>query len=256
MIKFLYTVLVLSALFSVELGFAQKAGKDKSAKPNEEAKVSAERDSTKALIQDPSDTLYVFEPSHSLLQSAVGTSVSHSAYGPHVVISGNGYGFGFFYQTELDANTMLMADFFASGARNTAEFEVQDGYYIYVPNKVHRVFILPFMIAINRTLFAESMSERMRPYLIGGVGLNCVLVGSYDPYSSDFFQSIGSSVSYLRPGAFVGVGAAIQNTEKSTISFDARYYYLPFGGDGIESIRNVPMREFNGLFLSLSVGFR
>ncbi len=202
------------------------------------------------------DTLYIFEPSKSLLTSTSQSGGSAIMYGPTVAISGSGYAGGAFYQIDLWENTSLAADFVISAARRSAEFEIQDGKYTYVPNKVHRVLVLPFMLSVTRVLFADAMTQNMRPYVNAGMGANWVLVGSYDPYSNDFFQSIGSALSFVRPGGFLGCGALIRNTEKTYINFAVRYYVLPYGGDGVESVRNLPMKDFNGLFLSLSVGFR
>jgi hypothetical protein len=48
----------------------------------------------------------------------------------------------------------------------------------------------------------------------------------------------------------------IENSEKSYVTLDARYYLIPFGGEGLESIRGRPMKDFNGLFISLAIGIR
>ncbi len=156
---------------------------------------------------------------------------------------------------ELSTSTMLSLDVLMSAARKSEEFEVQDGTYTYVPNKIHRVFILPCMLGLSQALFTEEMTGRMRPILSCGIGLNTVLIGSYDPYASDYFQSLFHAQSEFRPAAFVGVGASVRNSESSSMIIDARYFILPFGGDGVESIRGVPMVNFDGLFLSLSVIF-
>jgi hypothetical protein len=34
-----------------------------------------------------------------------------------------------------------------------------------------------------------------------------------------------------------------------------RYYYIPFGGNGIDSIKDLPMKDFGGLFIALGIAF-
>jgi hypothetical protein len=38
------------------------------------------------------------------------------------------------------------------------------------------------------------------------------------------------------------------------MGFTLRYYTIPFGGEGLESIQGVPINNFGGVFLTLSVG--
>ena len=51
---------------------------------------------------------------------------------------------------------------------------------------------------------------------------------------------IGASFGSLGKGSFIGV--------------NIRYYTIPFGDPGLESLAALPISNFGGVFLSLSVG--
>ncbi len=199
------------------------------------------------------DTLYVFDPAQPLT-SPVSRSKGNTNYGFRVAFSGNGYGAGFFYQRDITDVLSIGADLLISGARNTSELEIQDPVtleYI-VPGKVNRLFILPVTVDLQYRLFQTSLSETLKPFLVAGVGPTFVIAA---PYTYEFFNSFSYAQTFIRFGGFIGAGASVRSSEKNYISVDARYYIIPFGGDGIESIKGKPMKDFNGLFLSLSLGF-
>jgi hypothetical protein len=50
------------------------------------------------------------------------------------------------------------------------------------------------------------------------------------------------------------MGANFGSNNKTLVSANIRYYIIPFGGEGLESIKDLPITQFGGIFLSLSFG--
>ena len=206
---------------------------------------------------NPDDSIYVFESPVPLVGAKRNDIVDPTSLFFRLMISGNGYGLGFGYAYDHNANWSMAAELALTGARNTSELEMQDPYtlIIYVPNKINRIFLVPMLLTGRYTIPREYVAENIAPYVSVGAGASAVVQAPYDPLG-DVFSSLGSSTSYVRPAAYVGAGITMENTETSYVTLDARYYVLPFGGAGIESIRGKPMKDFNGVFLSLAIGFR
>jgi hypothetical protein len=75
------------------------------------------------------------------------------------------------------------------------------------------------------------------------------------PYYHEFFSSFGDATFYGRFGGFVGIGAYFGNIAKGNlVGANIRYYAIPFGGAGLESMAGLPITNFGGIFLSLTVG--
>ncbi|MFM8473296.1 MAG: hypothetical protein ACKOBV_07240, partial [Candidatus Kapaibacterium sp.] len=207
---------------------------------------------------DPDDSVYVFESPTPLSGPTREIIADRTSFLIRLMISGNGYGLGLGYAYDISSSWGLFADLAFSGARNTSELELQDPYtlVVYVPNKVNRLFIAPLCMGMRYDVPKEYVAENIAPYLSFGAGASAVIRAPYDPFTSDVFSSFGYSTTYVRPTGFVGAGIMIENTEKSFVTLDARYYVIPFGGEGLESIRGKPMKDFNGVFISLALGFR
>lgn len=206
----------------------------------------------------PDDSVYVFE-SPVPLAGPLSRGISDpTSFLIRLMISGNGYGLGFGYDYQVSANWSVFADFALSGARNTSELELQDPYtfIVYVPNKVNRLFILPLCLGTRYNIPKEYVADNISPYLSLGAGASAVVRAPYDPVNGDLFSSLGYADTYSRPAGFVGAGMIIESSEKSYATIDARYYIIPFGGEGLESVRGKPMKDFNGLFVSVAIGIR
>jgi len=93
----------------------------------------------------------------------------------------------------------------------------------------------------------------LRPFISAGIGPTFILS---TPYDREFFNAFGYGAFYTRFGAFIGAGANFGNTNRSIMGLNIRYYFIPFGGNGLESIRDLPIKNFGGVFLSLSLGIR
>jgi hypothetical protein len=204
---------------------------------------------------NPQDTNYTFESPRPLLKASPEFRSLNKAWGLDLLFSNSGFGAGFFYQIKFAKYYNAFASLYISGARNTDEFEYYDPIEnkIVIPGKINRVFMFPMTFGIQRTIFNETLSDNIRPFLDAGVGPSFILT---TPYDREFFNAFGHSQSYVRFGAFIGCGSYIGNEGKNLMSVNFRYYFIPFGGDGIESIQGNPIKDFGGLFLSLSIGLR
>jgi hypothetical protein len=206
----------------------------------------------------PDDTLFVFQSPRSLLTNSEKKSVEKTI-GFNVLFSGSGYGGGLFYSLSLGEDIVGFANLEISPRRNRSEFEQVDpntGRF-FIPGKKHWLMMFPLMIGLNYKVFQNDLSESLRPYVSAGVGPTFVMASPYDyPTKYEFFNTLGDAVWYTRPGAFLGAGTYIGSTSKTSLAVNVRYYVIPFGGDGIESVAGNPITDFGGLFISLCIGFK
>ncbi|MBK9248129.1 MAG: hypothetical protein IPM69_08470 [Ignavibacteria bacterium] len=169
-------------------------------------------------------------------------------------------GAGVFYQRIFSDKISGFINLGISGARNTDEIEYYDPYdqKTFIPGKVNRLFMFPLTLGVQYRIFADNIAETLRPFVSAGVGTTFVVAAPYEDGTGnqyDIFQSFGYANSYSRFGGFIGVGANFGSVSKSVMGVNARYYFIPFGGNGIESIKGSPINDFGGLFLTLSVSF-
>lgn len=206
----------------------------------------------------PVDTLIIFTSPDPLILNGPGARVKDNAAGIDLLFSGSGWGFGGFYQKALGGNVTTFLHLGLSGRRNTDEFENAFlGQIPVVSNKVNRLFIVPVSIGLQYRLFSESLQESFRPFVSGGVGPTFILSTPYIRNGEfyEFFSSFGQASLHTRFGGHIGVGSFFGNTDTgSLIGVQVRYYIIPFGGDGLESVRGNPITDFGGIFLSLTVG--
>lgn len=204
------------------------------------------------------DTLIIFEPATPLLGYGGLDPVRENAAGLDLLFSSSGYGLGGFYQRRLSDNITAFAHMGISGRRNTDEFEnVWLGPVPVVANKINRLFMVPTSVGLQYQLFTESLQDNFRPFLSAGAGPTFIIATPYirDGEFVEFFSSFGRASLYTRFGGHIGVGSFFGNPSSgSLIGVQIRYYIIPFGGDGLESMRGSPIRDFGGVFLSLTIG--
>ncbi|MFN3781195.1 MAG: hypothetical protein ACK4SO_03355 [Candidatus Kapaibacteriota bacterium] len=122
---------------------------------------------------------------------------------------------------------------------------------MFIPGKVNRLYMLPISFGLSQSFFTDILGTNFTPYLNIGVGPTIIFS---TPYEKEFFSSLGYSRFYIRFGTFIGTGVNIPVTNKSYIGISARQYWIPFGGDGLESIKGKPIKDFGGFFLGLNFG--
>jgi hypothetical protein len=200
------------------------------------------------------DSAYVFKPSTAIKIYDPDDRHLSGAHGFEIAFSNSGLGFGYFYQHFIDNNNILFGSFYISGARNSDEYEIYDyetGQYI-VPNKINRLFLIPLTFGYTRILFSNSISGSFRPFASIGLGPSVILS---NPYNVDWFKAWDYHKSYVRFGTFAEIGAYFRSSGQSVSSVGLKFYYIPFGSPGLESIIDSPIKDFGGIVLSLTVGF-
>lgn len=205
------------------------------------------------------DTIFVFNSPRPLINPEFSGNTLKKAWGIDLLFSGSGFGVGGFYNVNLSDDLIFITSLYISGARNSDEFdnyvwdEIDRVWRLVVPDKVNRLFVLPLTFGLQYYLFSEKLSESFKPYINIGVGPSLIIS---TPYSKEFFSSWGYAESYIRWGGFLGAGAYFSANSKTLMGINARYYFIPFGGKGLESLKERPINDFGGLFLSLSLGLR
>lgn len=206
----------------------------------------------------PQDTLIIFEPAEPLLNNVDGKRYAKDALGLDILFSGSGWGVGMFYHHKIVDNVTIFGNFAFTPRRNTDEFEnVWYGSIPVVADKVNRLFMIPMTVGINYRLFSETLQESFRPFVSAGITPTIILQTPYlqNGIYYEFFNSFGYMSSYTRVGGMFSVGSLFGNpSDGNVMGVMIRYYTIPFGGDGIESMRGSPITNFGGVFLSLSVG--
>ena len=206
----------------------------------------------------PIDTVMVFEPAEPLIGGIDLDAPAKHGIGMDLLFSANGWGIGGFFQQELTNNVSGFLHLGISGRRNTDEFEnALLGPIPVVSNKVNRLFMIPFTIGAQYRVFREELQETFRPFISLGITPTYIMSTPYirDGQYYDFFEAFGHATSYVRLGGVIGVGSFFGSPATgSLIGVQLRYFAIPFGGSGIESVRDNPVRDFGGIFLSLTVG--
>ncbi|MCL5991895.1 MAG: hypothetical protein M1419_07315 [Bacteroidetes bacterium] len=199
------------------------------------------------------DTVFIYESPRSLVTPASKKPAQNEAWGVDLIFSKSGFGAGSFYQYSITKDLYAFASLYISGARNTDELEYVDQYgNTFVPNKKNRLFMFPLTAGIQQYVLTDVISESLKLFVYGGLGPTFILS---TPYAREFFSAFSYAEYYTRFSTFLGIGADV-GTGTSLFTINARYYYIPFGGNGLESIRDLPIKDFGGLFLSVSLGKR
>jgi hypothetical protein len=207
------------------------------------------------------DSVIVFKSPRPLIQKITETNTLSSGWGGDFLLSDSGFGIGFFFHTFITEELLAYASLYISGARNSDEFEDRDnsGYWT-VRNKINRLYKFPLMFGLQQFLFKGSISESLQPYITAGVGPTFILSTPYtynripNGEVMNWFESFNYSEWNTKMGGFVGIGAYFGSLSKSVLGFNIKYYYVPFGDNGLESIIGLPITNFGGIFLSLSIG--
>lgn len=199
------------------------------------------------------DSTIIFKSPRPLISEQQQSKLNSKIWGVDVLFSTNGFGAGFFYQRNFSELTSGFINLGISGARNSDEFEyydIQAEKYL-VKDKINRLYIFPLTVGVQYRLFADKIAETFRPHVNMGIGTTFILS---TPYDREFFSAFGYANGYTRFGGFLGIGADLGGSGKNSMGVNVRYYFIPFGGDGLESISGLPITDFGGLFLTISVG--
>jgi hypothetical protein len=204
----------------------------------------------------PKDTLFIFQPARPLIDTLGITGDYRDGWGFDLLFSNSGFGVGGYYERRFSPKLTGFIDLGVTGSRKTDEFDrpvrTSDPDFPYdyrVPNKVNRLYTFPLTVGVRYRLLEEVLVDNFRPYVNAGVGPSMIVAL---PYDYEFFSSIPHASFHFTGGGFVGVGAEIG--KRPAMGVNVRYYYIPFKS-GLESLRDDPITDFGGLFLTMNIGF-
>ncbi len=208
------------------------------------------------------DTVFTFHSPRPLLSLDELKNALTNAWGVDLVFSGNGFAGGVFMQKKIQEGFYGFVDLYISGARNSDEFELYDPTtrQTFIRDKINRLYMFPLMFGASYSLFQNKVIGSFKPFASAGVGPTFILSTPYYDKEKDifvgFFESFGSAKFFTRFGGFIGIGADIETSPRNVSNVEIRYFFIPFGGAGLESIEGLPITDFGGLFISFSIGFR
>ena len=201
------------------------------------------------------DSTFIFKSPRPLIEDSKMISSMSNAWGIDLLFSRSGFGLGAFLQKDIASNVTLFSSLYISGYRNTDELEIwNDTLYDYrVPGKVNRLFMFPLTIGMEYFPLKDIITDTFQPFISLGMGPTFIMS---TPYQKEFFSAFGSAEFFTRFGLFFGAGATVGRIGETITTVNIRYYYIPFGGNGIASVENFPIFDFGGMFLSLGLGAR
>jgi len=200
------------------------------------------------------DSMIVFRSPRPLITDQKETTQQSSFWSVELLFSGNGFGAGCSFSKHFSSSLSMNILLGLTGNRNSDELEYidQSTGSTFVPDKVNRLFSFPLTFGLQKRLFRESLSESFRPFIGGGIGYAMIL---QVPYNQNLIQTEQRTLAHGRPAAYLSLGSAFGNEGKTSLSALIRYYVIPFGGTGLDSIKNLPITDFGGLFIALGIGF-
>lgn len=205
------------------------------------------------------DSVIVFDSPTPLLTLSEVNEKKKSSLGADIIFSGSGFGGGMFWDTELSDEFRFGVDFFITGVRKSDELEQFNPYTgeLFVPFKVNRLYAIPFNFGVKYFPFNDIIINTFRPFISGGLGFAFIIS---TPYDQGFFDAFDDGIYYTRPSFSVAIGADFSGKKGSTSVFQLRYFSIPFGDVGLQSLDEkitgeTPITNFGGIFLDLRVGF-
>ncbi len=216
------------------------------------------------------DSTYVFTPSSPDLIQKTTYEPLRNAWGIDLLISNNGFGGGAFFRREFSDVLSGFITFAISDVKDDAEVELYNYYtgQTYVRGKINRMLLLPLTFGLQYRLFNEEIADNFRPYLNLGIGPSMVFASPYSrtreytlpnggtlvEYEQvEFFSSLKDGKAHYSIGGFVGGGAYFGLDRSTLTGVSFRYYFVPFR-KGIESLKNIYMKQFGGFYITLNFG--
>lgn len=220
--------------------------------------------------QFPSDTTIIFNSPRPLIDLKAVKNDYENAAGLDVGFSSYGFSLGGYYQRKINDDWMWNSFLFLSEAKESDEIIQFNPVTLQqiIPNKINRIMFMPVMTGVRRFLFQNKIVNTFKPFIGGGAGFGMIFSRPYregrrlvDENNEatplvGFFESFGDIDFYARPGVYGEIGAEFSAGLGGVSSLNLRYYYIPFGGDGLESVVGVPVEIFGKFFISLNIGKR
>jgi hypothetical protein len=211
-----------------------------------------------------SDSTIIFKSPRPILDPDKAIDALTKAFGAEVGFSPHGTSFGLFFTKKIGDQTHFLVNMVMSSAKRETELEQFDwntGRFI-VPGKINRILMVPISFGLKSYVFQDAFEGNLKPYVSAGGSVNYIMTAPYTENREfmgefiPFFRSLNQLENYIRFGGFVDIGFDFSPMPKQNTSINVRYYYIPFGGDGLESVYMLPIQNFGGLFISLAIGVR
>ena len=209
------------------------------------------------------DTTIIFTPSNPNLIQPQNYRPMSKALGLDVLMSNNGFGLGMFYRYEIDDEYSFTTTLAISDVSDDSEIEQYDFWgNSFIPGKQNRLLLIPVMASVQYRLFKDDIVDNFRPFITAGLGPTMVFVspyltGAYDilgePIKRDFFTSLKFGKMHYTVGGFIGAGLNFGIDRGTLTALSVKYFIAPFP-NGIQDMTNVYIKNFGGLFLTLTFG--
>lgn len=172
--------------------------------------------------------------------------------GLDILFSDSGFGIGGFYRKSFNRLVTGFIDLSISESKDDREIE----YYDYTGQKftvgkVNRVFIAPVNAGIQYRLFADNLTDNLRPYVTAGLGPTFVLT---TPYDMEFFESFGKAKFKVAAGGYIGFGANFGLSKKNLMGLNVRYYLIHMFDEGVENLEGRFRDSFGHIYITLNIG--
>lgn len=176
-----------------------------------------------------------------------------NSWGVDVMFGEGGFGLGTFYRKNLSLNTTAFIDLSISESKDDREVEYIDPWtgIPYTVGKKNRVFVVPINLGLQYRLFAEEITDNLRPYISAGVGPTLVLT---TPYDKEFFEAFSDTQAKYAAGGYVGFGANFGLSKSNLVGINLRYYIIHLFGDGVENLEGKFRNDVGSFFLTINIG--
>jgi len=176
-----------------------------------------------------------------------------NSWGVDIMFGEGGFGFGTFFRKNLDLNTTAFIDLSLSESKDDREFEYIDPFtgIPYTLGKKNRVFLVPINFGVQYRLFAEDITDNLRPYISAGVGPTIVLT---TPYDKEFFAAFSNTQAKYAAGGYIGFGANFGLSKSNLVGLNLRYYIIHLFDEGVENLHGSFRKDVGSFFLTINIG--
>ena len=176
-----------------------------------------------------------------------------NSLGFDLMIGESGFGFGGFYRRDIIENLTLFGDISFSEAKDEREIEYIDYYgQTFTSGKKNRVFQIPITFGAQYRMFANELTDNLRPYITTGVGPTIALT---TPYNEEFFKAFSYAQPHYAVGGYAGIGANFGIDKSNLIGLSFRYYYIKFLDEGVEILYGRKKDSLQGFYVTVNFGF-
>ncbi len=175
------------------------------------------------------------------------------AIGVDLLFGDGGFGLGGFYRLSFSQNITGFVNLSFSESKDAREVQFIDPFTgrVITYGKVNRVFTLPLNLGIKYRLFANQLTDVLRPFVEIGVGPDFIIT---TPAAKEFFNSFGDAKLKVAAGGYIGFGANFGLSKKNLMGLNVRYYYAHIFGEGVENLENRFRTNLGSVYITLSLG--